>query len=40
MNFLNESGIKTDGMFIEDGSGLSPLNAINASGIGQFTVTI
>jgi D-alanyl-D-alanine carboxypeptidase/D-alanyl-D-alanine-endopeptidase (penicillin-binding protein 4) len=27
--FLNNSGINTDGMFIEDGSGLSPLNAIN-----------
>jgi D-alanyl-D-alanine carboxypeptidase/D-alanyl-D-alanine-endopeptidase (penicillin-binding protein 4) len=31
INFLNESGIDTLGMFIEDGSGLSPLNAINAS---------
>jgi D-alanyl-D-alanine carboxypeptidase/D-alanyl-D-alanine-endopeptidase (penicillin-binding protein 4) len=28
--FLNNAGIKTEGMFIEDGSGLSPLNAINA----------
>ena len=27
--FLEEAGIKTDGIFIEDGSGLSPLNAIN-----------
>ncbi|MDO9340583.1 MAG: D-alanyl-D-alanine carboxypeptidase/D-alanyl-D-alanine-endopeptidase [Bacteroidales bacterium] len=27
--FLQDAGIKTDGMFIEDGSGLSPLNAIN-----------
>ena len=27
--FLNNSGINTDGMFIEDGSGLSPLNAVN-----------
>lgn len=27
--FLQKAGIKTDGMFIEDGSGLSPLNAIN-----------
>jgi D-alanyl-D-alanine carboxypeptidase/D-alanyl-D-alanine-endopeptidase (penicillin-binding protein 4) len=28
--FLQTAGIKTDGMFIEDGSGLSPLNAINS----------
>jgi D-alanyl-D-alanine carboxypeptidase/D-alanyl-D-alanine-endopeptidase (penicillin-binding protein 4) len=28
-DFLNDAGIKTEGMFIEDGSGLSPLNAIN-----------
>ena len=27
--FLTDAGINTDGMFIEDGSGLSPLNAIN-----------
>jgi serine-type D-Ala-D-Ala carboxypeptidase/endopeptidase (penicillin-binding protein 4) len=27
--FLKNSGIDTNGMFIEDGSGLSPLNAIN-----------
>lgn len=27
--FLNSSGIDTNGIFIEDGSGLSPLNAIN-----------
>jgi len=31
--FLNLSGISTEGLFIEDGSGLSPLNAINAEGI-------
>jgi len=29
-DFLQDAGIKTDGMFIEDGSGLSPLNAINS----------
>ncbi len=29
MDFLKDAGIKTDGMYIEDGSGLSPLNAIN-----------
>lgn len=28
--FLNNSGISTTGMFIDDGSGLSPLNSINA----------
>ncbi len=28
--FLTNAGINTNGMFIEDGSGLSPLNAINA----------
>ncbi|MBW6502169.1 MAG: D-alanyl-D-alanine carboxypeptidase/D-alanyl-D-alanine-endopeptidase [Bacteroidales bacterium] len=28
MQFLSASGVNTDGMFIEDGSGLSPLNAI------------
>ena len=28
-DFLHNAGIKTDGLFIEDGSGLSPLNAIN-----------
>jgi D-alanyl-D-alanine carboxypeptidase/D-alanyl-D-alanine-endopeptidase (penicillin-binding protein 4) len=31
--FLNNSGIGTNGMFIEDGSGLSPLNSINAKGL-------
>jgi D-alanyl-D-alanine carboxypeptidase/D-alanyl-D-alanine-endopeptidase (penicillin-binding protein 4) len=30
LEFLNGAGILTDGMFIEDGSGLSPLNAINS----------
>jgi len=29
-DFLHEAGVKTDGLFIEDGSGLSPLNAISA----------
>ncbi|MCU0473154.1 MAG: D-alanyl-D-alanine carboxypeptidase/D-alanyl-D-alanine-endopeptidase [Bacteroidales bacterium] len=28
--FLSEAGINTDGIFIEDGSGLSPLNAVNS----------
>jgi len=31
--FLTDAGIDTDGMFIEDGSGLSPMNAINAKGV-------
>jgi D-alanyl-D-alanine carboxypeptidase/D-alanyl-D-alanine-endopeptidase (penicillin-binding protein 4) len=31
--FLNSSGITTDGLYIEDGSGLSPLNALNAEGV-------
>jgi len=29
--FLERAGVEAEGMFIEDGSGLSPLNAINAS---------
>jgi D-alanyl-D-alanine carboxypeptidase/D-alanyl-D-alanine-endopeptidase (penicillin-binding protein 4) len=28
--FLSKTGINTEGMFIEDGSGLSPLDAVNA----------
>ena len=31
--FLSSAGINTDGMFMEDGSGLSPLDAVNARGI-------
>lgn len=31
--FLTNTGIKINGMLIEDGSGLSPLNAINAIGM-------
>ena len=30
IDFLHKAGVKTDGMFLEDGSGLSPLNAINS----------
>ncbi len=30
MNFLKEAGISTNGIFMEDGSGLSPFNAVNA----------
>ena len=29
-DFLKNAGIETDGMFIEDGSGLSPVNSINS----------
>jgi D-alanyl-D-alanine carboxypeptidase/D-alanyl-D-alanine-endopeptidase (penicillin-binding protein 4) len=29
-DFLENAGIRTDGMFIEDGSGLSPANSINS----------
>jgi D-alanyl-D-alanine carboxypeptidase/D-alanyl-D-alanine-endopeptidase (penicillin-binding protein 4) len=31
--FLNGAGIDTEGMFLEDGSGLSPLDAVNAQGM-------
>ena len=31
--FLRESGVSTDGMFIEDGSGLSPQDAVTSHGI-------
>jgi D-alanyl-D-alanine carboxypeptidase/D-alanyl-D-alanine-endopeptidase (penicillin-binding protein 4) len=34
--FLRNSGVNTDGMFIEDGSGLSPLDAVNAKGLGDL----
>ncbi len=33
MEFLDTTGISTRGMFIEDGSGLSPLNSINSAGL-------
>jgi serine-type D-Ala-D-Ala carboxypeptidase/endopeptidase (penicillin-binding protein 4) len=36
--FLNNSGINTNGMFIEDGSGLSPLNAINTRELVRLLV--
>jgi D-alanyl-D-alanine carboxypeptidase/D-alanyl-D-alanine-endopeptidase (penicillin-binding protein 4) len=32
-NFLDSAGVSTGGMFIEDGSGLSPVNAINSAGM-------
>jgi D-alanyl-D-alanine carboxypeptidase/D-alanyl-D-alanine-endopeptidase (penicillin-binding protein 4) len=36
--FLKSSGIDTNGMFIEDGSGLSPLNAINTRELVRLLV--
>jgi D-alanyl-D-alanine carboxypeptidase/D-alanyl-D-alanine-endopeptidase (penicillin-binding protein 4) len=36
--FLKDSGIDTNGMFIEDGSGLSPLNAINTRELVRLLV--
>ncbi|MGC1389450.1 MAG: D-alanyl-D-alanine carboxypeptidase/D-alanyl-D-alanine-endopeptidase [Bacteroidales bacterium] len=36
--FLNNSGIDTNGMFIEDGSGLSPLNAVNTRELVRLLV--
>ncbi len=34
--FLTSAGINMDGMFIEDGSGLSPLDAVNAKGMADL----
>lgn len=34
--FLDNAGIQQDGLFIEDGSGLSPLNAINSKDLVCF----
>lgn len=34
--FLEKSGIDTEGFFIEDGSGLSPLNSINSKALTQL----
>jgi D-alanyl-D-alanine carboxypeptidase/D-alanyl-D-alanine-endopeptidase (penicillin-binding protein 4) len=36
IGFLNNAGINTDGMFIEDGSGLSPVNSINTKGLADL----
>ena len=36
--FLKSSGIDTNGMFIEDGSGLSPLNAVNTRELVRLLV--
>jgi D-alanyl-D-alanine carboxypeptidase/D-alanyl-D-alanine-endopeptidase (penicillin-binding protein 4) len=37
-DFLKGSGIDTNGMFIEDGSGLSPLNAVNTRELVRLLV--
>ena len=38
LNFLHGAGITTEGMFIEDGSGLSPLDALNAAGVAKLLI--
>jgi D-alanyl-D-alanine carboxypeptidase/D-alanyl-D-alanine-endopeptidase (penicillin-binding protein 4) len=38
IEFLKKSGIDTNGMFIEDGSGLSPLDAINTKELVRLLV--
>ena len=37
-DFLQNAGIKTDGMYIVDGSGLSPLNAINTAELDNLLI--
>jgi D-alanyl-D-alanine carboxypeptidase/D-alanyl-D-alanine-endopeptidase (penicillin-binding protein 4) len=36
IKFLNDKGINTKGMFIEDGSGLSPVDAVNTRGLAML----
>jgi serine-type D-Ala-D-Ala carboxypeptidase/endopeptidase (penicillin-binding protein 4) len=36
MKFLRVQGISTDGLFMEDGSGLSPLNAVSAGTLSEI----
>jgi len=38
MNFLKATGINTSGLFAEDGSGLSPLNAITSRSMAELLV--
>jgi serine-type D-Ala-D-Ala carboxypeptidase/endopeptidase (penicillin-binding protein 4) len=38
LDFLSSSGLDINGMFIEDGSGLSPLNSINTRGLVSLLV--
>jgi len=35
-NFIKESGVNSTGMFIEDGSGLSPLNSVTSRGLAEI----
>lgn len=35
-NFLNDAGVDAKGFFIEDGSGLSPLNAVTSKGLADL----
>jgi D-alanyl-D-alanine carboxypeptidase/D-alanyl-D-alanine-endopeptidase (penicillin-binding protein 4) len=35
-DFLKNAGIETDGIFIEDGSGLSPVNSINSKELANL----
>jgi serine-type D-Ala-D-Ala carboxypeptidase/endopeptidase (penicillin-binding protein 4) len=37
-DFLSNAGINTEGIFIEDGSGLSPMDAINACGLVDLLI--
>ncbi len=36
--FLQKAGIKTDGLFLEDGSGLSPRDAINSEALADYLI--
>jgi len=38
MQFLGDAGVDTTGFFIEDGSGLSARNAVNAEGIAKLLI--
>jgi serine-type D-Ala-D-Ala carboxypeptidase/endopeptidase (penicillin-binding protein 4) len=38
MEFLQSAGIQTNGIFMEDGCGLSPLNAISSSDLVNFLI--
>jgi D-alanyl-D-alanine carboxypeptidase/D-alanyl-D-alanine-endopeptidase (penicillin-binding protein 4) len=38
MKFLHNAGISENGMHIEDGSGLSPRDAINSEGLTNFLI--
>jgi D-alanyl-D-alanine carboxypeptidase/D-alanyl-D-alanine-endopeptidase (penicillin-binding protein 4) len=36
--FLEDSGVNSDGIFIEDGSGLSPMDALTSRGLAELLV--